>query len=157
MANTYTQFNIHAVFAVKGRENILSKGIRPRIFEYIHGILKSIGQYPLAVNGYFDHVHVFFELNPSISVSSIMQKVKANSAKWINENRFLPGCFSWQEGYGGFSHSRDQRNRIIQYIMNQELHHRKKTFREEYIALLKEFDISFNHKYLFDFIVDNNS
>ena len=151
MANTYTQFNIHAVFAVKGRQNLLSEKYRPELFQYISGILKNIGQYPLAVNGYKDHVHVFFELNPTSSKSDIIRDVKTNSSKWINEKKLVVGKFSWQEGYGGFSYSRSQRDHVIKYIINQEKHHTKKTFREEYLELLRKFEIKFKDEYVFEF------
>ncbi len=151
MANTYTQINMHVVFSVKGRENILSAKIRPDIFKYISGILSNIEQFPLAVNGYKDHVHLFFEMQPTKSLSDIVRVVKTNSSKWINENRFIAGKFSWQEGYGGFSYSRSQRNNVIQYIIKQEEHHKEKTFREEYLQLLKLFEIDFDEQYVFEF------
>ena len=151
MANTYTHINIHAVLAVKGRQNLFSEKCRPELFQYISDILKNIGQYPLAVNGYKDHVHVFFELNPTSSISDIMRNVKTNSSKWINEKKFVVGKFSWQEGYGGFSYSRSQRDHVIKYIINQEKHHTKKTFREEYLELLRKFEIEFKDEYVFEF------
>ena len=151
MANTYTQINMHVVFSVKGRENILSVKIRPDIFKYISGILSNIEQFPLAVNGYKDHVHLFFEMQHTKSLSDIVRVVKTNSSKWINENRFIAGKFSWQEGYGGFSYSRSQRNNVIQYIIKQEEHHKEKTFREEYLQLLKLFEIDFDEQYVFEF------
>jgi len=151
MANNYTQFNIHIVFAVKGRENILAKNFRNDLFRYISGILRNVDQYPLAVNGYKDHVHVFFELNPKNSISYIVRDIKANSSKWINDNKFVLGKFSWQEGYGGFSYSRSQRDNVIQYIMNQEEKHAGTTFREEYLKLLQKFEIEFKNDYVFEF------
>jgi len=151
MANTYTQFNIHIVFAVKGRENVLTKNFRNDLFRYISGILKNSAQFPLAVNGYKDHVHVFFELNPKYSISDIVRDIKANSSKWINDNKFVLGKFSWQEGYGGFSYSRSQRNTVIQYIINQEEKHSGITFREEYLKLLHDFEIEFKNEYVFEF------
>jgi REP element-mobilizing transposase RayT len=151
MANTYTQLNIHAVFAVQGRYNILSKEIRPHIFEYISGIIKGIGLCPLAVNGFSDHIHVFFEIKPDMSVSKAIQEIKANSSKWINEQGFIRRKFKWQSGYGAFSYSRSQRNNVIQYIMNQEIHHYKTTFRKEYMAFLTKFNIKFNEEYVFEF------
>ena len=151
MANTYTQINMHVVFSVKGRENILSVKIRPDIFKYISGILSNIEQFPLAVNGYKDHVHLFFEMQPTKSLSDIVRVVKTNSSKWINENRFIAGKFSWQEGYGGFSYSRSQRNNVIQYIIKQEEHHKVRTFKEEYLDLLKRFEINFDEQYIFEF------
>ena len=151
MANTYTQLNIQAVFSVKRRDNFLTTQFRIRLFEYIAGILKGIGQFPLAVNGYTDHVHIFFELNPATSIADIMEKVKANSSKWINENNFLPEKFEWQRGYGAFTYSKSQRENVIHYILNQEKHHHRKSFREEYLELLQKFDIEYDDRYLFEF------
>ena len=151
MPNTYTQINIHVVFSVKNRENFLLKEFRPRLFEYISGILKNSNQFPLAVNGYHDHVHIFFELSPTNSISEIMRIVKANSSKWINENNFIKGKFSWQEGYGAFSYSRSQRNDVINYIIKQEEHHKKSPFKNEYLDLLKKFEIEFDNHYVFEF------
>ena len=151
MANTYTQLNVHCVFSVLGRENVLSDSFRSDLFKYISGILKNTKQFPLAVNGYKDHVHIFFELQPTTTVSQILNTIKANSSKWINENKFLPGKFNWQSGYGAFTYSRSQRNDVIKYIMEQEKHHAKRTFKEEYMDLLHKFEIDYNDAYLFDF------
>jgi len=151
MANTYTQLSIHVVFAVKGRENSLHSKMRPELFKYISGILNKTNQFSLAVNGYKDHVHVFFELNPVNSLSEVVRIVKANSSKWINDNNLIPGKFSWQEGYGGFSYSRSQRDTVINYIINQEEHHKQKSFREEYLGILKTFQIDFEEQYVFEF------
>ena len=151
MANTYTQLNVHGVFSVLNRENFLLDNFRPELFKYISGILKNSNQFPLAVNGYRDHVHIFFELHPTNSVSEIMQLVKANSSKWINENKFLPGKFKWQSGYGAFTYSRSQRDNVINYIVNQEQHHAKQSFKDEYLGLLRKFDIDYKDAYLFDF------
>lgn len=151
MANTYTQLNIHAVFSVKGRRSFLMKEFRPRLFEYISGILKNTGQFPLAVNGWKDHIHIFFELHPTKSTSDVLDVVKANSSKWINENRFLPDKFNWQKGFGAFTYSRSQRNDVIQYIINQEKHHQETTFRIEYLRMLENFEIGYDPRYLFEF------
>jgi len=151
MANTYTQINIHAIFSIKGRENIITQNFREDLFKYISGILNQNKQYSLAVNGYKDHVHLFFELHPTKALADIIRIVKTNSSKWINENRFVKGKFAWQEGYGAFSHSRSQRDDVIKYIMNQEKHHGKRTFREEYLDLLEKFKIDFDDHYVFEF------
>ena len=151
MANTYTQLNVHGVFSVLNRENFLLDNFRPELFKYISGILKNSNQFPLAVNGYRDHVHVFFELHPTNSVSEIMQLVKANSSKWINEKKFLPGKFKWQSGFGAFTYSRSQRDNVINYIVNQEQHHAKQSFKDEYLDLLRKFEIDYKDAYLFDF------
>ncbi len=151
MANTYSQINIHCVFAVKGRENIITRDFRDELHRYMSGILKSDGTYPLAVGGWKDHVHVFFELPVAMPVSNQMRMLKSTSAKWINDNRLVKGKFSWQEGYGAFSYSRSQRNSVIRYVMNQEEHHKKQTFRDEYLSLLRKFEIEYNEKYVFEF------
>lgn len=151
MANSYTQLNIHVVFVVKNRENILSEKISNRLFEYLTGILRNLEQFPLAVGGYKNHVHLFFELNPKISLSEVVQKLKSNSSKWINDNKLVLGKFEWQQGYGGFSYAKSQRNTVINYIINQKEHHKQKTFREEYMEMLQKFDIQYNEAYLFDF------
>ncbi len=151
MANTYSQINIHCVFAVKGRENIITKIFRDELHKYMSGILRNDNAYPLAVGGWKDHVHVFFELNPNLKIADIMRMLKATSSKWINDNKMVKGKFQWQEGYGAFSYSRSQRNDVINYIMKQEEHHIKKTFKEEYLELLKKFEIEFNDEYLFEF------
>lgn len=151
MANTYSQLNIQAVFAVKGRGNFILKPFRENLFKYMSGILRNENCYPLSVGGWRDHVHLFFELDPSLTISGVIGKVKASSSKWMNERGFIPRKFNWQKGYGAFSYSRSQRPRIIQYIMNQEEHHRVKTFREEYFKMLKDFEIKYDEKYLFEF------
>jgi len=152
MANTFTQLNIQLIFAVKGRDNLLRNTFRNNLFKYISGILKETNQFPLAVNGYSDHVHAFFELNPQNSVSEIARIIKTNSSKWINEQGFLKNKFNWQKGYGAFSYSHSQRNNVIKYILNQEEHHQKKRFKDEYLELLKRFEIDYNEKYLFEWI-----
>ncbi len=151
MANTYSQLNIHCVFAVKGRENIIAKNFRDDLHRYMSGILKNDGSYPLAVGGWKDHVHVFFELPVTMSVAKQMQMLKASASTWINSNKLVTGKFSWQEGYAAFSYSRSQRDTVIKYIMNQEEHHKQKTFKEEYLELLKKFEIPYDEKYLFEF------
>jgi REP element-mobilizing transposase RayT len=151
MANTYTQMNVHAVFSVWGRENLLSDKFRPELFKYISGILRNSKQFPLAVNGYKDHVHMFFELHPTTSVSEVMQIVKTNSSKWLNDNNFFTGKFNWQSGYGAFTYMRSQRNDVITYILNQEKHHAKRSFKDEYIDMLHKFEIDYKDAYLFEF------
>lgn len=151
MANTYSQINIHCVFAVKGRENLISEKLSDDLHRYMSGILKNDNAYPLAVGGWKDHVHVFFELHPDSKISDLMRMLKASSSKWINDNKFVSGKFRWQEGYGAFSYCRSQRNTVIKYIMNQEEHHKKQTFKEEYLGLLRKFEIEFKDEYVFEF------
>ena len=154
MANTYSQINIHCIFSVKGRSNYLTDKFRDELFKYMHGILEKEGVFSLAINGWRDHVHVFFELPTKLSVSYIMQTLKSSSSKWINEKRFIRDDFHWQDGYAAFSYSRSQRDNVIKYILNQEEHHRVKTFREEYLAFLEHFQIKYNPDYIFEFYED---
>ncbi|WP_167612103.1 IS200/IS605 family transposase [Maribellus sediminis] len=151
MANTFTQMNVHAVFSVKGRGNFISEKWRDELHRYIAGTLKETNNYSLAVGGYKDHVHIFFELNPSISVSDVLKNVKAKSSKWINTKDFVSGKFEWQAGYGAFTYSRSQRNNVISYIMKQEEHHGNQSFKAEYLELLRKNDIKYDDAYLFEF------
>ncbi len=158
MANTYSQITIHAVFAVKYRENFITKDWRDNLHQYIAGIITKKGAKSLAVGGWKDHVHVLFGMPVTTSIADFMSAVKANSSKWINEQQYIKarlpvgqGKFQWQEGYGAFSFAKSQRDIVIKYIINQEEHHRTKTFKEEYIKMLSDFDVAFENKYLFEF------
>ncbi|HLO59524.1 MAG TPA: IS200/IS605 family transposase [Bacteroidales bacterium] len=151
MANTYTQINVHAIFSVKGRENLLNSNMRNELYAYISGILKNEKNYSLAINGFSDHVHIFFELNPVISISDLINTIKTNSSKWVNEQKWFRGKFAWQTGYAAFSYSRSQRHNVIQYIVNQEQHHRLTSFKEEYLKLLEIFEKEYDMKYVFEF------
>lgn len=151
MANTYSQVNIHCVFAVKGRENLITKSFKDDLHRYMSGILKNDGSFPLAVNGWLDHVHVFFELPMTMSISDQMRVLKATSSKWINDNKLVKGKFSWQEGYGAFSYAKSQRDVVINYIKNQEEHHQKQSFKQEYLELLEKFEIPYDERYIFEF------
>ena len=154
MANTYTQITIQVVFAVKHRECVLRKQWRDEIYKYITGIFTNKNHKLLAINGVDDHVHILFGLNPSVALSDIVRDVKNNSSKFINEKKWMKGHFEWQAGYGGFSYSRSQRPGIINYIENQEEHHKKNSFRSEYLDILNTFEIDFDEQYLFDFLED---
>jgi putative transposase len=151
MPNTYSQISIQAVFAIQNRQHVIAKSWRDELHRYIHGILDHIGTKPLAIGGWKDHVHVFFGMPVTQNISDIISKVKSNSSRWINEKRFVAEKFNWQGGFGAFSYSRHERDRVIKYIINQEQHHRLVSFREEYLQMLQEFDIAFDHRYLFDF------
>lgn len=152
MANTYSQLSVHCVFAVKGRANIIAKEWRDELHQYISGIIKGLGATSLAVGGWNDHVHIFFGLPVTRSIADLVGAIKANSSKWINEKKLVTGKFHWQNGYGAFSYSKSQRNAVINYIIRQEAHHRRKTFKEEYLQMLTDFDIAYDEKYLFEFI-----
>ena len=151
MANTYSQISIHAVFAVKGRQNLITNDWRDMLHGYIAGIINNLDAKSLAVGGWKDHVHIFFGLPVTICIADLMRIVKSNSSKWINEQRFVKGKFQWQSGYGAFSYSRSQRDKVINYIMTQEKHHREVSFKEEYLKMLSDFKLDYDEKYLFDF------
>ncbi len=151
MADTYSQISIQVVFAVKGRESFIIQSFRDELHRYIAGIIEGKKQKSLAVNGWQDHVHAFFGIEPSESISDLVRDIKANSSKWVNERRFLKDKFRWQEGFGAFSYSKSQRDTVIKYIMNQEQHHNRKTFREEYLDMLRKAEIEFESRYLFEF------
>ena len=154
MPGTYSQIYIQYVFAVKGRANLLHDDWRDELFKYISGIVTGKGQKAIIVNGYKDHVHVFVGLKPSMRISDLIRDIKNNSSNFINSNNWINGKFSWQEGYGVFTYSHSHIDNVYNYILNQESHHAKKTFREEYIDFLKKFDIKYEEKYLFDWITD---
>lgn len=149
MANTHTQIHIQAIFAVKTRISLIQSTWKEELYKYITGIVQSTGHKMLAINGMPDHVHMFFGMRPTESLSDLMQRVKANSSSWINKSRFVKGKFEWQEGFGGFSYSKSHVTRVIKYIQNQELHHKKRTFLQEYVALLDAFEVPYDERYIF--------
>ena len=151
MANTYTQLYIQIVFAVKGRQNLISEKNREAVEKYICGIISNKKCKPIAIYCNPDHVHILIGLHPAVSISDIVRDIKANSSKWINEQNWIKGKFSWQEGFGAFSYSKSQIDAVVKYILNQPKHHKKKTFKEEYLNFLNKFDIDFDEKYLFNF------
>lgn len=147
----FTQIYIQLVFSPMSKESLLHEKIRPRVFQYMSGIISNLGHKSIIVNGVSDHVHIFIGLNPNISVSETVKEIKRVSSKFINEERFFPGKFQWQSGYGGFSYSHSQINDVYNYILNQGVHHSKRSFREEYQDFLNKNDIKFEEQYLFDF------
>lgn len=149
MANTYTQIHIQAVFAVSHRQALILPEWKTELYKFMTGIVKYDGHKLLAINGMPDHVHLFFGMRPAQSLSALMQKVKSDSSRWINERQLTPGRFSWQGGYGAFSYSKSHISRVCKYIENQEAHHRRKTFQEEYLEFLEAFEIKYDKEYLF--------
>ena len=152
MPGTYSQIYVQIVFSVKGRENLIDKNWKEELNKYIAGIIKNKGQKPIIVNGMPDHIHAFVGLKPSLAISDLVRDIKNNSSNFINEKKWVKGKFAWQEGYGAFSYSHSQIENVYNYILNQEEHHKKTTFREEYIDFLKNFRIEYNEKYLFEWI-----
>lgn len=148
MANTYTQIYIHAVFAVRLRQNLILDTHSEEIRKYMTGIVTNLGSKLIAINNMPDHFHLLIGLKPDISISEMVGKVKSGSSGFINKQQMVCGHFDWQEGFGAFSYSRSQLDAIIGYINRQQEHHRKKTFQEEYQALLDEFGVSFDQRYI---------
>lgn len=152
MANTYSQVYLHIVFAVKGRQNLIRTEIREALHKYITGIITNRDQKLLSIFCMPDHTHLLVGLKPSISISDLVRDIKAGSSKFINDNKLIRGRFNWQEGFGVFSYSRSQIDTVIKYIQNQEKHHRKKSFKEEYVELLEKFAVKYDDKYLFEWV-----
>jgi len=151
---TFTQMFVQLVFAVYLKENVLAKKIRPRIFEYISGIITGMKHKSIIVNGVADHIHILIGLNPSVSVSDTVHDIKRNSSLFINENRLVAGHFLWQEGYGAFTYSKSQIEKVYRYIENQEAHHAKRSFREEYMSILDKCEADYDPRFLFEFFDD---
>ncbi|MCB0534924.1 MAG: IS200/IS605 family transposase [Saprospiraceae bacterium] len=149
MANTYHQIYIQTVFAVKFREALILPAFRRELFGYIGATINQLGHKTILINGIADHVHCFIGLNPKQALSDLMREVKANASGWVNKNKFLKHRFEWQEGFGAFSYGKSQVDSVYKYIENQEEHHNQVTFREEYLSLLRKFEVEHNEKYVF--------
>jgi REP element-mobilizing transposase RayT len=153
MANTYTQIHIHFVFAVKHRCGLIQPIWKDELYKYITGIIQNNHHKMICINGMPDHIHILVGIKPTKSISDLMKDVKAYSSKWINEKKLVQGKFEWQEGYGAFSYSKSQVNDVVNYIANQEQHHKIKTFKEEYIEFLQKFEVDYNEQYIFSDVV----
>ncbi|WP_346882638.1 IS200/IS605 family transposase [uncultured Algibacter sp.] len=149
MANTYSQIYLHVVFAVKGRRNSISKNWKDELYKYITGIITNKNQKLMTINGMPDHIHILLGIKPNCNLSDLMRDIKANSSKWINEKQFTNDKFKWQTGFGAFSISQSQIKNVANYIDNQETHHAKKSFKDEYIDFLKAYKIDYRDEYLF--------
>ncbi|GEO08340.1 IS200/IS605 family transposase [Segetibacter aerophilus] len=149
MPNTYTQLYIHCVFAVKFRQATLHPEWEERLHIYIAGIVKNNGHKLIAINSVADHLHLFMGLNPKQSISDIMRLVKGDSSEFVNKQILTKKKFNWQEGFGAFSNSRSQIDDVVHYIQNQKEHHLKRTFKEEYIKMLKDYEVEYDEKYIF--------
>jgi REP-associated tyrosine transposase len=152
MANTFSQIYIQTVFAVENRQSLITPNFKEDLYKYITGIVKNQRQKLIAINGMPDHVHILIGLKPAMALADLVREIKADSTNFINEQKLVRGRFNWQEGYGAFSYGHSQLDRIIRYIQNQERHHARRSFKDEYMALLRKFDIAFDDRYVFDFI-----
>jgi REP element-mobilizing transposase RayT len=149
MANTYTQLYVHLVFAVEHRDRLILPSFKDELMKYITGIIQNKGNKLLAINTMPDHGHIFLGLNPKNSISGLVKDVKVSSGDFINDKKWLRGKFHWQEGYGAFSYSHSQIDAVVKYILNQEKHHKRISFKEEYKKILKSLDIKYEEAYLF--------
>ena len=149
MANTYTQLHIQFVFAVQYRAALIHKAWKERLHQYITGIIQNNRHKMLQINSMPDHIHILIGMRPNQSISSLVQNVKAESSKWINDHHLAGSRFAWQEGYGAFSYSKSSLPAVIQYIQNQERRHQKQTFLDEYKSFLEAFEIEYDERYLF--------
>jgi REP element-mobilizing transposase RayT len=157
MAGTYSQIYLQIIFAVKGRESLIQSQWEERLYKYITGIVQTKEQKMLAINGMPDHIHFIIGMRPSCCPSDLIREIKKSSNNFIKDNKFTNYNFKWQDGYGIFSYSHSQLEDVIRYIMNQKEHHRKRTFREEYIDFLNKFSIEHNEKYLFEWIKEEST
>jgi len=152
MPNTYSQMYVQIVFTVKGRQNLIAKTHREELHKYITGIVQQREQKLLAIFCMPDHIHLLIGLKPNIAVSDLVRDIKAGSSNFIKDQKWIAGKFCWQTGFGAFTYSKSHMDRVIKYILNQEEHHHKKTFQEEYLDFLKEYEIAYDEKYLFEWI-----
>jgi len=149
LANTYTQIYIHVVFAVQGRQGLIRPEHKDELQKYMTGIVSGQGQKLIAINNMPDHFHVLLGLKPTMALSDLVGDIKSGASGFINKRRWANGRFEWQEGFGAFSYSHSQLSAVIRYIQNQEKHHARKTFREEYLQMLDKFNVPYNERYIF--------
>jgi REP element-mobilizing transposase RayT len=152
MPNTYTQIYVQIVFAVKGRQNLIPTQHREELHKFITGIVQNRQQKLLSIFCMPNHTHVLIGLQPSIAISDLVRDIKAGSSKFINDSGWLKSKFNWQEGFGAFSYSKSQIDTVVRYILNQEAHHKRQTFKDEYLDFLKKFEVDYDERYLFEWI-----
>lgn len=152
MSSTYSQIYIQVVMAVKGRNSLISQSWEEELYKYITGIITNKNQKLIAINGVSDHIHILIGMKPSCCLSDLIREVKKSSNAFVKEKKFTKFKFEWQDGYGAFSYSHSALDNVIVYIQNQKEHHKKKTFKQEYIEFLRKFQVEFDEKYLFEWI-----
>lgn len=151
MPNTYSQIYIQIVFAVEGRQNLIASANREELHKYITGLVTKRGQKMLAIFCMPNHIHILVSMKPNLALSDLVRDIKAGSSNFINRQGWVRGHFNWQEGFGAFSYSRSQIDAVPKYILDQEERHKARTFKNEYLSLLKKFEVEYDEKYLFDF------
>lgn len=154
MANTYTQIYIHLVFSPKNRNSLIEKKWKDELEKYITGLVQNNGHKMLAISSMPDHIHIFIGYDINQTIPNLVEEIKTSSSAWIKYNKTPRFRFAWQRGYGAFSHSRSQRDSVINYILSQDKHHQKKSFRNEYLDMLNKNDVKYDTKYLFEFFED---
>ncbi len=152
MSGTFSQLYVQVVFAVKGRQSLIHTDWDEQLYKYITGIIQSKGQKVYAINGMPDHIHIFISITPVCCLSDLVREIKKSSNEFINQNKFTKEKFNWQSGFGAFSYSHSHIDKVVKYILNQKAHHKKRSFKEEYIELLNKFQIVHEEKYLFDWL-----
>ena len=150
MSDTYTQLYIHIVFSVKGRQPLIPKQHKSELHKYMTGIIHNKKQKVMQLNSMPDHIHILVGMTPDIARSDLVRDIKGSTTRFINRQRWTTQKFMWQEGFAAFSYSYSQLEAVITYIKNQEKHHSHTTFEDEYLELLKRFDVPYNPKYVFD-------
>ncbi|HEY9004308.1 MAG TPA: IS200/IS605 family transposase [Mucilaginibacter sp.] len=152
MANTFSQIYLQFVFAVQHRQSLIPKQHKEELHKYITGLVQNRKAKMLAVNCMPDHIHLFVGFRPTVLISDFVKEIKVESNEFINDRGWIKGKFNWQEGYGVFSYSQSHIDVVVKYILNQEKHHQKRSFKQEYVELLERFQIPFEDRFLFDFI-----
>jgi putative transposase len=152
MAGTFSQIYIQIVFAVEHRESLILPEWEVELYKYITGIVQNKGQKMIAINGMPDHIHIFIGMKPSCCLSDLVREIKKSSNEFIREKKFSKFKFNWQEGYGAFSYSHSVIDNVVKYVMNQKEHHKKQSFKDEYIDFLTKFQIEYKDEYLFKWI-----
>lgn len=152
MANTFSQIYLQFVFAVQGRQSMINKRYKEELHKYFTSLVQTRKSKMLAVHCMPDHTHLFVGFKPSVSISDFIKEIKVESNEFINDKKWMNGHFNWQSGYGVFSYGHSQIDKVCKYIVNQETHHKTKTFKDEYYELLKKFDVPFEEKYLFTWL-----
>ena len=150
MANTYTQLYVQFVFSVQGRENLIKEKFREELEKVMCGIVTVHKCKTYAIYCNPDHTHIFVGMHPTISVSKLIEQIKSGSSNWLNDKKHVIGKFSWQDGFGAFTYSKSHIDNVVKYILNQPEHHKKKSFREEYLQFLDKFEVDYDPKYLFE-------
>jgi len=149
MSNTYTQLHVQIIFAVENRMSLIKKEIQEQVYKYIIAIIHNHNCKVIAIGGLEDHIHILIGFRPNQSISDLVQNIKRDSSKWINQNHLSFGRFGWQEGFGAFTYGKSQLNAVINYINTQEQKHKSKTFLQEYKTFLDKFEIEYDNKYIF--------